>query len=85
MPEYIERNDSVQNGSKISCKQEAYPCLRGTVPYRTVSKFPCKRGLILMHQAGTWKTFPGEGDEVGQCKHFWRGESLIILHESPGY
>ena len=34
----FERNGSAQNGSKRSCKREAYPCLRGTVPYRTVSK-----------------------------------------------
>ena len=32
----FERNGSAQNGSKRSCKREAYPNLRGTVPYRTV-------------------------------------------------
>ena len=36
MRECFERNGSAQNGSKRSCKREAYPCLRGTVPYRTV-------------------------------------------------
>jgi len=41
--EYIERNGSAQKGSKISCKREAYPYLRGMVPYKTVSQFPCKR------------------------------------------
>ena len=34
----FERNGSAQNGSKRSCKREAYPYLRGTVPYRTVPK-----------------------------------------------
>ena len=34
----FERNGSVQNGSKRSCKRVAYPYLRGTVPYRTVPK-----------------------------------------------
>ena len=48
MCEYIERNCSAQNGSKTSCKQGAYPCLRGTVPYRAVPKFPCKRSLRLL-------------------------------------
>ena len=32
----FERNGSAQNGPKRSCKREAYPYLRGTVPYRTV-------------------------------------------------
>ena len=32
----FERNGSAQNGFKRSCKREAYPYLRGTVPYRTV-------------------------------------------------
>ena len=45
MHEYIERNGSAQNGSKTSCELEAYPYLRGTVPYRTVPKCPCKRSL----------------------------------------
>ena len=35
---YFEKNGSAQNGSKRSCKREAYPYLRGTVPYRTVPK-----------------------------------------------
>ena len=39
MRECFERNGSTQNGSKTSCKREAYPCLRETVPYRTVPKF----------------------------------------------
>ena len=34
----FERNGSAQNGSKRSCKREAYPYLRGTVPYRAVPK-----------------------------------------------
>ena len=38
MHECFERNSSAQNGSKASCKREAYPYLRGTVPYRTVPK-----------------------------------------------
>ena len=38
MRECFERNGSAQNGSKASCKREAYPYLRGTVPYRTVPK-----------------------------------------------
>ena len=38
MRECCERNGSVQNGSKASCKEEAYPYLRETVPYRTVPK-----------------------------------------------
>ena len=38
MRECLERNGSAQNGSKASCKREAYPYLRGTVPYRTVPK-----------------------------------------------
>ena len=42
MREYIERNGSAQSGSRTSCKREAYPYLRGTAPYRTAPKFPCK-------------------------------------------
>ena len=38
MRECSERNGSAQNGSKRSCKREAYPYLSGTVPYRTVPK-----------------------------------------------
>ena len=34
----FERNGSVQNSPKRSCKREAYPYLRGTVPYRIVPK-----------------------------------------------
>ena len=34
----FERNGSAQNGSMRLCKREAYPYLRGTVPYRTVPK-----------------------------------------------
>ena len=30
----FDRNGSAQSGSKRSCKQEAYPYLRGTVTYR---------------------------------------------------
>ena len=36
--EFFERNGSAQDGSKTSCKREAYPYLRGTVPYRVVPK-----------------------------------------------
>ena len=36
--ECLERNGSAQNGSKASCKREAYSYLRGTVPYKTVPK-----------------------------------------------
>ena len=36
MRECSERIGSAQNGSKASFKGEAYPYLRGTVPYRTV-------------------------------------------------
>ena len=42
MRECMERNGSAQNGSKTSCKREAYPYLYGTVPYRTVPKSSCK-------------------------------------------
>ena len=38
MREYIEGNGSAQNGSKTSCKREAYPYLHGTVAYRIVPK-----------------------------------------------
>ena len=38
MREYFERNGSAQNGSNASRRREAYPYLRGTVPYRTVPK-----------------------------------------------
>ena len=31
MRECFERNGSAQNGSKASCRREAYPYLRGTV------------------------------------------------------
>ena len=34
----FEGNGSAQNGSKASCKLDAYPHLRETVPYRTVPK-----------------------------------------------
>ena len=34
----FERNGSAQNCSERSCKREAYPYLRGTVPYSTVPK-----------------------------------------------
>ena len=42
----FERNGSAQNGSKRSCKREAYPYLRGTVPYRTVRKSRVNAALI---------------------------------------
>ena len=38
MHEYMERDGSVHNSSKTSCKQEPYPYLHVTVPYRTVPK-----------------------------------------------
>ena len=34
----FERNGSAQNSSKRSCEREAYPYLRGPVPYRPVPK-----------------------------------------------
>ena len=46
MRECFERNGSAQNGSKASCKREAYPYLRGTVPYRTVPKSRVNAALI---------------------------------------
>ena len=47
MRECFERNGSAQNGSKRSCKREAYPYLRGTVPYRTVPKSRVNAALGL--------------------------------------
>ena len=51
----FERNGSAQNGSKGSCKREAYPYPRGTVPYRTVPNSRANqlssfkyRGLLTM-------------------------------------
>ena len=38
MRECFERHGSAQNGSKASCKREAYPYLRGTASDRTVPK-----------------------------------------------
>ena len=38
MPECFEKNGSAQNGSKTSCKREAYPYLSGAVPCRAVQK-----------------------------------------------
>ena len=46
MRECFERNGSAQNGSKASCKREAYPYLHGTVPYRTVPKSRVNVALI---------------------------------------
>ena len=50
----LERNGSAQNGSKRSCKREAYPYLRVTFPYRTVPQSRvnatyvfCSHGYIL--------------------------------------
>ena len=37
--ECFGRNGSAQGGSKTSCKREAYPYQRGTVPNRNVPKF----------------------------------------------
>ena len=42
----FERNGSAQNGSKRSCKREAYPYLRGTVRYRTVPKSRVNAALV---------------------------------------
>ena len=47
MRECMERNGSALNGSKTSCKREAYPYLYGTFPYRTVPKSSCKCSLIF--------------------------------------
>ena len=44
----FERNGSAKNGSKRSCKREAYPYLRGTVPYRTVPKSRANAALTYM-------------------------------------
>ena len=51
MRECFERNSSAQNGSKRSCKREAYPYLRGTVPYRTVPKSSVNAALMWVYPA----------------------------------
>ena len=48
MRECFGSNGSAQNGSKTSCKREAYPNLRGTVPYRTVPKSRVNVALISL-------------------------------------
>ena len=53
MREYIKRDVSAQKGSKTLCKWEAYPYLRGTVPYRTVPKFSFKRSLNAIRMVQT--------------------------------
>ena len=45
----FERNGSAQNGSKRSCKREAYPYLRGTVPYKTVPKSRVNAALVSLY------------------------------------
>ena len=45
----FERNGSVQNGSKRSCKRETYPYLCGTVLYRTVRKSRLNAALIFLN------------------------------------
>ena len=42
----FEMNGSAQNGSMRSCKREAYPYLRGTVPHRAVPKFRVNAALL---------------------------------------
>ena len=42
----FERNGSAQNGSKRSCKWEAFPYLRGTVPLSTVPKSSVNAALV---------------------------------------
>ena len=60
MREYMEKNGSAQNGSKTSCKREAYPYLYGTVPQRAApmscinaalisSVFIAQRTLVIYH------------------------------------
>ena len=44
----FERNGSAQNGFKRSCKREAYPFLRGEVPYRTVPKSCVNAALVVV-------------------------------------
>ena len=60
--EYMERNGSAQKGSKTSCQRKACPYLRGTLPYETVPKSPCKRSLNSFHanlrKIGNLVTFP---------------------------
>ena len=53
MREYIERNGSAKHGSKTSYKREAYPYLRGTIPYKTVPNFTFKRNLNAVYVALT--------------------------------
>ena len=57
MTECFERNGSAQNGSKTSCKREAYPYLRGTVPHRTVPKSRVNADLnsLILYQSNTLK------------------------------
>ena len=48
MCEYVERNGSAQDGFKTSCKREAYPYLRGKVPYRTVPKSHVNAAFVFI-------------------------------------
>ena len=48
MREYMERNCSTWKSSKTSCKREAYPYLRNTVPYRTTPKFLRRSSLRII-------------------------------------
>ena len=45
--ECFEGNDAAQDGSKTSCKREAYPYLHRTVPYRTVPKSRVNAALLI--------------------------------------
>ena len=44
---FFERKGSAQNGSKRSCKREAYPYLRGTIPYITVPESRVNATLVV--------------------------------------
>ena len=61
MHEYMERDGSAHNGSKISCKQEAYTYLHVTVPGRTVPK-PCRVNAALLYNCRI------RGRVQGRCK-----------------
>ena len=47
MHEYIEMDGSAQNGSKTSCKRQAYPYIDRTIPYRTFLKSHVNAARVL--------------------------------------
>ena len=59
MREYFERNGSAQNGSKASCKREAYPYLRGTVPHRTVPKSRVNAAIVARQKGSCPSSLKG--------------------------